>query len=645
MVEAARTEGAALDALAAWHAGLADIGVLGEQLCAAIAGDDLLAAIATSVELRRARAALARIEAPAQAAGSAHELAAVRAAAALTGGARVAELAMQHWLDRALPPQAQLLATPHGVAALADAILPAVWDFDVDLVVLVGRGLEPVAQVLADLGQRRILAFGTEPVAGALVAARVDEVAIAVRSFAPVSPRRLVVHAAADVDPALAVQVTEAARDALSDLRVHRNTMHAFSRTWLEQAFANLPALAAWPSVAALDGRFTGLPMVIVAPGPSLARNAELLTSLAGRAIITAFSHSLKPVLAAGVTPDLVLTVDPQDVQYHFAGCDVSRSTLVNGATVHPSLYALPARRFLTLAANGTVDQWPFERIGETPIVPGGGSVATTALSLAVRWRCDPIIFVGLDLSFPDGRYYVASSSDGDVRAEVAADGSVRVDGWSAGFRAMKARGGPAMPSMSSVELPGWHGGTVRSNFMFALFHRWFEEVLAAGIDATVYNCTEGGARIAGMEHRPLAEVAALLDRSLDPEAILAAAHADVSPDRPSRLAAQLRTHARDLRRARRLARHATTLIERGITGSHLERVERRLAHTLRSLEWVSLLAQREVERAQEVAQRSASSQAYLAASASLLETLVAIIDEVLPSIDRAIVRISGGTP
>ncbi len=30
---------------------------------------------------------------------------------------------------------------------------------------------------------------------------------------------------------------------------------------------------------------------------------------------------------------------------------------------------------------------------------PGGGSVATTALSLGLAWRCDPIITVGLDHS------------------------------------------------------------------------------------------------------------------------------------------------------------------------------------------------------------------------------------------------------
>src|SRR5262249_21652419 len=150
-----------------------------------------------------------------------------------------------------------------------------------------------------------------------------------------------------------------------------------------------------------------------------------------------------KPVLAAGVTPDLVVTVDPQDVRYHFAGCDVSRTCLVNAATVNPSLFDMPAR-YLTLSANSAIDDWIFAGLGEDAVVPGGGSVATTAFSLALRWHCDPIIFVGLDLSFPGGNYYVTTSSDGGARAVVDDRGVMRVEGWSADFRAMKAGGGPA---------------------------------------------------------------------------------------------------------------------------------------------------------------------------------------------------------
>ena len=72
------------------------------------------------------------------------------------------------------------------------------------------------------------------------------------------------------------------------------------------------------------------------------------------------------------------------------------------------------ARRILFwMSSNGQLDGWLGDLIGEHPLVGGGGSVATSALNLALRWGCDPIAVVGLDLSFAGGKYYVDTSCDG----------------------------------------------------------------------------------------------------------------------------------------------------------------------------------------------------------------------------------------
>jgi len=621
-----------LDTLARWRALLAELGALGGALAQAIETDEIVAAIATTIRMRAVRAELGRVDVT-RGRGDAVEAAAIGEAASLTIDARMAEAMMQNWLDRPLPGDARLLASPLGVAVLAEALLPPVWDFDSDLVILVGSELAPAAEVLGDLGQRRTILVG-EGSAAAICVASPEEVTAAVRTLVPNPPSRLTVRAVHGTDPELVERVADAARDALSDLRIHRNTVRAFSRTWLEQGTANLPALARWPSVAALDGALANVPMVIVAPGPSLAKNVAQLRELKGTAIICAFSHSLKPVLAAGVVPDIVMTVDPQDVRYHFAGCDLSETCLVNAATVHPALFDLPARQFLTLSANCAIDDWMFDGLGEQAVVAGGGSVATSAFSLALRWGCDPIVFVGLDLSFPGGEYYVASSTDGRARAVVDQRGMMRVDGWSEGFQAMKAAGGPAAPSERVVELPGWHGGTVPSSFMFALFHRWFVET-AKHVGATsVYNCTEGGAFIAGMDHRPLAEVAATLSTHVDIAATIASAPADRAA-RAAKLDRHLMGYLIGLGRVRRLTAKARELIAAGDTGPRLERVERTLSRALAPLGFVSLLAQREVDRAHDIARRAGTTEDYLHASSALLATLTEVIDSLEPLFRR----------
>jgi len=634
-----------LEVLDSWRTLLGELGELGGALCSAIEAGDVVASIAAMMQLRRTRAAIARVEAPVRLRGDARELAAMAEVSALMIGARTAETAMQRWQERPLPGDARLLASPLGIAVLTDALLPLVWDFEADVAVLIGAGLEPMVEVLTALGQRRIVILdGAAPAPDGVVAvASPEEAAIAVRTMTPVPPTRMAVRAALGADRARVEDAVDKLRAALSDLRVHRNTVRVFSRTWVEQGLGNLPAIARWPSIAAIGDRFAGVPMIIVAPGPSLARNVGQLAAARGRAIITAFSHSLKAVLAAGVEPDLVITVDPQDVRYHFAGCDLSRTCLVNAATVHPTLFDLPAQRFLTLSANSAIDDWIFDAIGEHATIPGGGSVATSALSLALAWGCDPIVFLGLDLSFPGGAYYVSTSSDGEARAEVDDHGVMRVVGWSDGFRAMKAAGGPTAASERTLELPGWDGGVVPSSFMFSMFHRWFVERLAdpesrGGV--TVFNCTEGGARIPGMDHQRFADVLPRLGRDIDVTAELDAAAMTLDGGRNDRLIDHITLYLRGLRRGRRLARVARRLIERGNTGPRLVAVERGLAAALAPLSFVSLLAQRELDRAHDVALRDVSAADYLAASARLFDTVIDVIDQIEPALRVALLRL-----
>lgn len=627
-----------LDALAAWRELLCDLGKLGDALRVAIEGDDLVAVIAAMMQLRSTRAALARVESPLAIAGELAELEAMADVARLLVAARSAEAIMARWLHRAMPTDEHLLATPLGIAVLADSLLPAVWDFEADLVVLVGPELTPVAELLADLGQRRIVQIhGNSPRAISVHA--IAELAPAVRTLVPGPPNQFVIRAIAPTPPGFVAEAVATVQTALQDLRIHRNTVRAFSRTWLEHGLANLPALAQHPSIADVGDAFAGVPMVIVAPGPSLANNVGQLRGLRGRAIIAAFSHSLKPVLAAGVTPDLVITVDPQDVRYHFAGCDVSQTCIVNAATVHPSLFDLPAPRFMTLSANSAIDDWLFDAVGHEALVPGGGSVATSAFSLALRWRCDPIIFVGLDLSFPGGAYYVSTSSDGNARANVDANGVMRVEGWSADFEAMKASGGPATSAERGVELPGWSGGTVPSSFMFALFHRWFVDRLKVVTGPTVFNCTEGGAFIEGMQHVPLADVP-LGAAKVDVAAVLQRTQEGLDPGRSLRMIDHFEVFAADMRRARKLGALARREIARHRTGPNLARLEHALACTLEPLAFASLLAQREVERANDVARRTGSEVDYLAASTALMTTLEDVIAQLEPALATAVVQL-----
>jgi hypothetical protein len=339
----------------------------------------------------------------------------------------------------------------------------------------------------------------------------------------------------------------------------------------------------------------------------------------------------------------VIVSADPQDVRYHFANLDTSKSFLVNGATVHHSLYELPAQGVLSMAANGPIDDWVFEMLDEpTPALVGGGSVATTAFTLALRWKCEPVVFLGLDLSFPGGNYYVATSTDGDARAEVSADGTMKVAGWSSDFHARKSRGGPAAPRARLIELPGWNGGTVPSSFLFGLYRRWFIDAMTHYPNLAVYNCTEGGCYIDGMQHVPFATVRDSLTTSVDARATLDSVIDSIDASSRTRAATRgLATRITHLRRARQLATRAIDMVVSGASDRELRRVERILADALRPIEIVSLVAQRDIDRAITIASHDGDEASYLAASKALFTSLVRVIDELLPVITAAHARMA----
>ncbi|HEY4057137.1 MAG TPA: 6-hydroxymethylpterin diphosphokinase MptE-like protein [Kofleriaceae bacterium] len=625
----------ATSTLAGWHGALTQVCSLGEILCDAIERDDLIAAISTMMQLRRARTNVLRVDVS-SASLEKVDADSLRTVRASLERSNAVEAIMEQWLGRAIPADAQLLSDPVGIAVVADMLLPTAWDFERELVILAGAEMAPVAELLSDVGQRRIVFFGEGDVPANVVKVRsFEEMHLAIRMMTPVAPERLVVRGSESAGHELIKKCAEVGMNAMSELRVHSNTIRSFSRTWVEQGATNLPGLARWPSVEDIGDELAGKPMVIVAPGPSLAKNIDQLRALQGKVIICCFSHSLKPVVAAGIAPDIIVCVDPQDVQYHFAGIDTSNSYIVNGATVHPALFELPCRGILTLSSNGPIDQWLFDGIGANPAILGGGSVATTAFSLAVRWKCEPIMFMGLDLSFPGGKYYVSTSTDGEAVADVSPDGTMQVAGWSKGFKEMKSHGGPQAVAERVVELPGWHGDNVPSSFMFALFHRWFIDKMRTVTDLAVYNCTEGGAWIEGMQHVPFADVT--IPCTVDAQQVLAATVAKIdAPARRKKVAKHIEKQLVQMRRARKLATHAQSLIVRDAPEHELERAERALVRAIAPLGFASILAERAVDRAFQVASHDVSTAKYLAASSALFRAIVDVMDIFVPIFEGA---------
>lgn len=496
-------------------------------------------------------------------------------------------------------------------------VLPEGWNFRRDLVLVLGGGAEELVRHHRELGQERILVAvpGDTPDPTGLPE---DVPWVDCRHVGGAVQRigqGVIVHVwvVRTADPNLTPElVTRAREDAAVGLRsraMNVGTVQEFGRTWLLQGIQNLPDIASRPSVAHLRGAFRGRPAVLVSPGPSLSKQLDLLAKIPDRAVVVSGSHALHALQRAGVRVDLALIIDAGDeLLRHFEGLDLaSIGALVASVTAERSILELDFARKFLVSVNGPLDEWTYAGVGEDACLATGGSVACAAFSLAREMGCDPIVLVGQDLAFTDGKFYAAESIDGN--AEVAQrEGRFflkKPDGAEGPGYALEEGGMQFSREQGVTMLPGYHGGTVQSSEYMRQFHAWFElEARNRAGEARYVNSTEGGARIEGMDHVPFAEMVASFTERFDVTATLEALSRVELTARRAAYTDYLGELTRALDESTFLASRCHRLLERARSDERsfrdLERLEQELSRALQPVRFFGLFAQQELESAQE---------------------------------------------
>jgi hypothetical protein len=165
------------------------------------------------------------------------------------------------------------------------------------------------------------------------------------------------------------------------------------------------------PPFRNLIGRFSGRPAVIVSAGPSLEKNMHRLKELSDRALIIAVDTATKPLIRAGVTPHLVVTGDPQEANArHLWDVDLPETYLIAEPQSPVSAVARWTGKRFICSFHDNMMQWVDKLLGDRGRLNVWGSVAVMAWDTAVKLDCDPIVFIGQDLSFPGGRTYASGT-------------------------------------------------------------------------------------------------------------------------------------------------------------------------------------------------------------------------------------------
>jgi hypothetical protein len=246
-----------------------------------------------------------------------------------------------------------------------------------------------------------------------------------------------------------------------------------FGDQWVRNILANLPDILRTSRLEDLHNCLKGKPAILVSAGPSLNKNIHLLKEIGDRALIVCVDTAYRALQNVGIVPHLLVSVDGSHLNYkHFEGVDYSNIPLVMEMSVHEEVVKHHQGPKAVLCSMSDFIPWLKEAFGDewkTLSLPTGGSVATTAFSVIEYLGCDPLIFVGQDLSYPNGQAYATGTKFESLNVE-----EIR-----------KTR--------NLIPLVDIYGNQVLTTNDYLIYLKWFEEKLQSG-KRTYINATEGGA-------------------------------------------------------------------------------------------------------------------------------------------------------
>ncbi|MFT5288814.1 MAG: putative Rossmann fold enzyme [Planctomycetota bacterium] len=392
--------------------------------------------------------------------------------------------------------------------------LPPNWDFRLDLLVLVGSQSAEVARMLWAKGQERlyVVALERDPILPAEVPCvpTPSELFFPIVSAKGPKAQNIIVHLTGEStqDQGLSEAVVKITREAIRSREAQAITLHRNGATWLSQGLANMPALARFPAVSTLFNKFEGRTAIVCAPGPSLSDAIPHLRANRSGCLIIAVSHALHSLKRSGISPDIVLAADPGNLDRHFTGVEMDDvGAMVVAVTSRASLFEVSARSHFHFAGNGQIDDWLYRSVDVNAHLPSGGSVTCSAASLALKMGCRRIVFCGLDLSFPKGRFYASESLDGDARVqEENGKFFLRKEAGAEGSSYTLPDGGLRFSADQKVEIiPSADGKTVSSSAALCVYRTWFEALAQSLRGEIVFvQTSRHGAYIDGFEHNPI---------------------------------------------------------------------------------------------------------------------------------------------
>lgn len=268
--------------------------------------------------------------------------------------------------------------------------------------------------------------------------------------------------------------------------RLNLATSKTSGSRWLINGARNCETIINSPGIRNFFNKFNGVPAVIVSAGPSLAKNIHLLKELKEKALIICAGTSIRAMLKFGVKPHFLVAFDGAVCNREIYGnLDLSDICLIYSYRFyHEALQHFIGKRVYMKLDTDTFSDYLSLKLGgyDFGTIRSGFSVAHSALDLAMKLGCGPVILIGQDLAYTGDQKY----------AENLMMVTVDRQDLPPGFFLSKDIYGKEIVTDQKLD---------SMRLLFELMAAEFYQ------GKTIINATEGGQPIKGVPNRKLAEV------------------------------------------------------------------------------------------------------------------------------------------
>jgi len=205
-----------------------------------------------------------------------------------------------------------------------------------------------------------------------------------------------------DTAPDEYLRAADVVRRVLEGISDDYSVQAFFGKRWFTNIVRNVRAAAApTPPVGPVSSA------IVTAAGPSLEDALPAIRDRPRSSFVIATDTSLQVLLAAGIEPDAVITIDCQHISYYHFMRGMPGGVPLFMDLASPPTVARLARRPYFFSSGHPLSRYVANRFRAFPSLDtSGGNVTHAAVSLADYLGARDIVLYGADFSYPFGKSY-----------------------------------------------------------------------------------------------------------------------------------------------------------------------------------------------------------------------------------------------